>query len=224
MEQAFLLNVEIEAQEKNFSLYFSDVSGTDEMVTIINTFIRKYTELMSRGTYRYPAKAVTTVMKRMDGQFIADEIEQELLLQSRPAVAKLAVYNHGGAIKCSCLSITEEMTAKQYFEDNPEGLAEFERILNQAYENHFDPYASEDSEMMEFELSKIGIGSINGELLDSQWGGNVLCYTLGPDIVANPIVLNTENPELDAFLDTSNIYSFASPEDMYLVCKVKGEN
>ena len=36
MKQAFLLNVEIESQEKNFSLYFSDVSGTDEMVTIVN--------------------------------------------------------------------------------------------------------------------------------------------------------------------------------------------
>lgn len=87
MKQAFMLNIEIESQEKLFSLYFPDVSGTDEMVTIINTFIRKYTELMSRGTYRYPAKAVTTVMKRMYGQFIADEIEQELLLQSRPATA-----------------------------------------------------------------------------------------------------------------------------------------
>lgn len=224
MKQAFLLNVEIEAQEKIFSLYFPDVSGTDEMVKIINTFIRKYTELMSRGTYRYPAKAVTTVMKRMYGRFIADEIEQELLRQSRPATAELSVYNHGGAIKCSCLSITEEMTAKQYFEDNPEGLAEFERILKQEYENHFDPYASEDSEMMEFELSKIGIGSISGELLDSQWGDNVLCYTLGPDLVANPIVLNTKHPELDAFLDTSNIHYFASPENMYLVCKLKGEN
>lgn len=224
MKQAFLLNVEIETQEKIFSLYFSDVSGTDEMVTIINTFIRKYTELMSRGTYRYPAKAVTTVMKRMYGQFIADEIEQELLRQSRPATAELSVYNHGGAIKCSCLSITEEMTAKQYFEDNPEGLAEFERILNQAYDDHFDPYTSEDSEQMEFELSKIGIGSSNGELLDSQWGDNVLCYTLGPNLVANPIVLNTKHPELDAFLDTSNIHYFADPKNIYLVCKVKGEN